>query len=390
MTYKFPDVPPRCDAHGRSVLGQCVQMVKELKSYPELCKYFVGLFLCQNGCATAVLTIATNYLFNYLNVSSFQNIILFAVVLVLGTPSYTLFGCASKKFSYKAIWIFLCSVWIIFTILIPVIGRADQRRIQPRLHPFPRDHRPGARDRAAVVLRALLHRDAPADAEGQDRADFHLRPPVGLLVYPSIYTAMVQVDNNRQRRVATSTGPSSGCSASSGRLADRQAVLADRAATGGTTRKLYYIAMRSAADAEGQDRAVYAGFVSPLPRPPRRPAGVPVDLHRDGAGRQHLLHRHPAERARVALLAPWAFLPGLLCFLWVDWRKGMRRPPGWGAPRLPMGPSWWTWCTAAGERGVVIIVLDGGVGAGFEQQTHDGLVAVVRREDERRRAFVAR
>ena len=106
-------MPPRCDAHGRSVLGQCVQMVKELKSYPELCKYFVGLFLCQNGCATAVLTIATNYLFNYLNVSSFQNIILFAVVLVLGTPSYTLFGCASKKFSYKAIWIFLCSVWIV-------------------------------------------------------------------------------------------------------------------------------------------------------------------------------------------------------------------------------------------------------------------------------------
>ena len=45
MTYKFPDVPPRCDAHGRSVLGQCVQMVRELKSYPELCKYFVGLFL---------------------------------------------------------------------------------------------------------------------------------------------------------------------------------------------------------------------------------------------------------------------------------------------------------------------------------------------------------
>ena len=22
MTYKFPDVPPRCDAHGRSVLGR--------------------------------------------------------------------------------------------------------------------------------------------------------------------------------------------------------------------------------------------------------------------------------------------------------------------------------------------------------------------------------
>ena len=40
------------------------------------------------------------------------------------------------------------------------------------------------------------------------------------------------------------------------------------------------------------------------------------------------------QRLGVALLAPWAFL-GLLCFLWVDWRKGMRQA---GRAELRAGP----------------------------------------------------
>ena len=42
-------------------------------------------------------------------------------------------------------------------------------------------------------------------------------------------------------------------------------------------------------------------------------------------------------RVGVALLAPWAFL-GLLCFLWVDWRKGMRQA---GRAELPRDHRWW-------------------------------------------------
>ena len=43
------------------------------------------------------------------------------------------------------------------------------------------------------------------------------------------------------------------------------------------------------------------------------------------------------QRLGVALLAPWAFL-GLLCFLWVDWRKGMRQA---GRAELPRDHRWW-------------------------------------------------
>ena len=121
VLYKFPDVVGICKTE-RSILGQCWHtVVGSLKGHPEACKYFVAVFFAQNGAAGAVIIVSANYLLNYLAISGFQNLVLSATLPILGIPSVAAFGCATKKFSYKAIWIFLLAMSAAFAVVVPLV-----------------------------------------------------------------------------------------------------------------------------------------------------------------------------------------------------------------------------------------------------------------------------
>ena len=121
VLYKFPDVVGICKTE-RSILGQCWHtVVGSLKGHPEACKYFVAVFFAQNGAAGAVIIVSANYLLNYLAISGFQNLVLSATLPILGVPSVAAFGCATKKFSYKAIWIFLLAMSAAFAVVVPLV-----------------------------------------------------------------------------------------------------------------------------------------------------------------------------------------------------------------------------------------------------------------------------
>ena len=119
--YKFPDVVGICKTE-RGILGQCWQtVVGSLKGHPEACKYFVAIFFAQNGGPGAVLLVSGNFMLNYLAVDVTQYLALIVSILVLAVPSSAAFGCATKKFSYKAIWIFVLAMWVAFAVVVPLV-----------------------------------------------------------------------------------------------------------------------------------------------------------------------------------------------------------------------------------------------------------------------------
>ena len=231
VLYKFPDVVGICKTE-RGILGQCWHtVVGSLKGHPEACKYLVAIFFTQNGGPAAVVLVATNYLLNYLAVSGFQNQVLFAILLILAVPSSAAFGCATKKFSYKAIWIFLLAILAAFAVAVPLIwvrppARARARRNSPA-EPRPlaapataqsRPIGPGNWNLDWIIFLAIIAPTLaillpwyfalwwtallpliPEDKVSQYGGMFTFVRLAGIVVYPSIFTAMVQVDNNLQR-----------------------------------------------------------------------------------------------------------------------------------------------------------------------------------------------
>ena len=120
VVYKFPDVVGICKSE-RGILGQCWHtVVGSLKGHPGVQVPRRDLLHPEGGAAAALL-LATNFLVNYLVVSFTQFGLMYAIILVLAMPSSAAFGCATKKFSYKAIWIFLLAILVALAVVVPAI-----------------------------------------------------------------------------------------------------------------------------------------------------------------------------------------------------------------------------------------------------------------------------